>query len=289
LKTAIMAAVVLIALGAGAYFGWPMFTKWREKSNAGSSETTGGGGGGQVGHIAEVNGVLDATENLASGGGTRSPGSKGRRASAGANAAGAPGAAPATEDKLPILPAVYTLEVTTAKIPEGRANGTLSGTNFVVENARIDAAGGAQVLRLSQGSNTAPDLEILVYLHLKAGETLAGYNLNIAQDLRTGVPQVVKRWKSNPRYALQSKSFPYGYAMKLELGQPAADGAIPGKIFLALPDPETSVVAGIFKAASSPSPAAAAGTAAAPAPAPQTPAGASGDKAAFDKRYGIKR
>src|SRR5260370_41513486 len=62
-----------------------------------------------------------------------------------------------------------------------------------------------------------------------------------------GVPQVAKRWKPNPKFAPQLKSFYNGYAMKLELGQ-VADNSIPGKIFLALPDPEQTVVAGVFKA-----------------------------------------
>ena len=61
------------------------------------------------------------------------------------------------------------------------------------------------------------------------------------------VPQVVKRWKTNPRYAPQSKAFSSGYAMKLELGE-ITNGVLPGKIFVALPDTEQSVVAGVFNA-----------------------------------------
>jgi hypothetical protein len=58
---------------------------------------------------------------------------------------------------------------------------------------------------------------------------------------------VVKLWKTNPKYAAKQKSFSSGYALKLELGQ-ITNGVIPGKIFLALPDPEQSVLAGVFKA-----------------------------------------
>ena len=84
---------------------------------------------------------------------------------------------------------------------------------------------------------------------------------------------------------MQQKFFITGYAMKLELGQPA-DGTIPGKIFLALPDPEQSVVAGIFKiAATSTEPTAQ--PVADQSPAAAAPSG--GDKAAFDRRYGIKK
>ena len=79
--------------------------------------------------------------------------------------------------------------------------------------------------------------------------------------------------------------------MKLELGQ-ITDGVIPGKIFIALPDTEQSVAAGVFNASTSL--ADASGTAAptpvvAPnaGPAPNAPAPA--ERAAFDKRYGVKR
>jgi hypothetical protein len=95
------------------------------------------------------------------------------------------------------------------------------------------------------------------------------------------VPQVAKRWKTNPRFAPTLKSFANGYAMKLEFGQ-ITEGEMAGKIFIALPDAEQSVVAGAFKAttslASTASPVTLTPTAPAPAVDPE-----------FQKRYGIKR
>jgi hypothetical protein len=133
-----------------------------------------------------------------------------------------------------------------AKIPEGKANGTLGGTDFMVENALCVP----QLLRLSQGSPTAPDRELQIFLRLSAGESLTGHTWTVAKEDPAGksVPQVVKRWKADPRYAAQSKTFSSGYAMKLELGAVEAN-MITVKIFLALPDTEKSVVAGVFKAA----------------------------------------
>ena len=49
---------------------------------------------------------------------------------------------------LPILPVDYTLDIAAAKIPEGKANGRISGTNFVVETARLDLGPTSQPLRL---------------------------------------------------------------------------------------------------------------------------------------------
>jgi hypothetical protein len=148
----------------------------------------------------------------------------------------------------PLIPAVWTLDLGTAKIPESKANGMIAGTNFVLESARVDPVGTAQVLRLVQGQMASPDREVLVYLHLKPGEKLGGQSLAISREMMgSAVPQVAKRWKPNPKFAPQLKSFYTGYAMKLELGQ-VADNVVPGKIFLALPDPEQTVVAGVFKA-----------------------------------------
>jgi hypothetical protein len=68
-----------------------------------------------------------------------------------------------------MIPAVWTLDLAKAKVPSGRANGTLGGTNFVPQSARVDTVGPAQVLRLIEGQPVSPDREVLIYLHLKPG------------------------------------------------------------------------------------------------------------------------
>jgi len=79
--------------------------------------------------------------------------------------------------------------------------------------------------------------------------------------------------------------------MRLELGQ-MADGVLPGKIFLALPDADQSVVAGNFKATLTTNvvmdAAAQAAQAAQMQPVPMaTPSGPS--DAAWQARYGTRR
>src|SRR5205807_10521247 len=86
----------------------------------------------------------------------------------------------AAAQALPLKPAIYTLELASARIPEGRVNGMISGTNFVPESVRMDATATAQVFRLTQGSLTSPEREILVYLHLKSGETVYGKSWNVS-------------------------------------------------------------------------------------------------------------
>lgn len=285
-------AAVLIVLGAGAYFGYPWLSGMQDKVNTASKEAAKSADGGEVSHIAKLNGVLEATDPNRPPADGRASGPRQRRSGVGqeiplpgGNDGTAASANPA--DAEPLIPAVWTLDLTKARIPSGRANGAISGTNFVPETARVDPVGTAQVLRLLQGQAVSPDREVLVYLHLKPGEKLGGQTLNISQEMAgAGVPQVTKRWKTNPKYAPQFKSFTSGYAMRLELGQVAA-GALPGKIFLALPDADQSVVAGNFRATINTNVVveATVQAQAAPVMAP-TPSGAS--DAAWQARYGTR-
>ena len=282
--------VVVLALAAGIYFGYPLVSKWQEKANAKSREAEKNADGGQVGHIGELYNVLDATDPDKRGA-SRSGGGLPRQRPAGAGPMAAGGAPGVADKDLPVVPAVWTLDVPMAKIPEGRVNGMISGTNFVAETVRLDPVGGALVLRFFQGAALAPDREMLVYLHLKPGEKLAEHTWTISQDMKgAGVPQVAKRWKSDPRYAPKLQNYPSGYAMKLEFGQ-VTNGVSSGKIFLALPDAEHSVAAGSFTAETTiPDPAAAAAAAAQAAqPAAPVDGRSAVDRATFDKRYGIKR
>lgn len=247
-------AVVLAALGVGAYFGYGWYQQHREAANASPAGT-------------------QAT-----------PADPGGPGVAAADPGGVAAPKPA-EKELPLIPATWTLDLEAAKTPEGRANGAVSGTNFVVETARLDFVGTAYLLSLRQGGGVSPDREIQVFLRPKAGQPLTNQTWTVTKDMKgPGVPQVVKRWKTNPKYAPRQKAFSSGYAMKLELGQASEDG-ISGKIFLALPDPEQSVVAGVFKAVVGLTSAVGPATATQPAPpTPQMP-----PNPEFERRYGTKR
>lgn len=263
---------VVIALGAAAVFGIPYILDVQDKNNSKRKADAKNSGGGEMGHTMDLYNVLDATEpgGRGLGGMPRGHGPSQREVQMEFPVIPNRNNGPAAVPNLPIVPAVWTLNPLTNSIPEGRANGMLAGTNFLVETARIDPVGTALVLRLVQGAVTSPDREMLIYLHLKPGETLAGHTWTIAKDMAAGVPEVKKRWKTDPKYAPQLKTIPSGYALQLELGQ-ATNATVSGKIFLALPDDEKSVVAGYFNAAIMP---AATGTpmAAAPRPIPRNPA-----------------
>lgn len=257
LATIAKVAVVLILLGVGGYFGWGFLRDWQQKANAETQKMAESADGGEVGHTMELYEVLDATEPGGGGLGSLSQGSGPRQRSSGVgeeipmpgdDGSGGMTAPKKTAPKLPILPVTYTLSVQRAKIPEGQVNGKIAGTDFVAEQCRLDRAATSYVLRFTQGNLASPDREIQIFLRLKSGETVSGQTFEVSPE-RTGVtaPQVVKVWKTNPRYAPQRKTFGTGYAMRLELGQ-ISDGTLSGKIFLSLPDTEKTVIAGVFYA-----------------------------------------
>ncbi|MGH7970608.1 MAG: hypothetical protein ACREIC_17925, partial [Limisphaerales bacterium] len=277
---------VVVALGAGCYFGWIWLRDRQEKANAqAKAEEARNSGESQVGHIANLNAVLDTTEpghfpGQSSG---RASGPRSRPSGVGQEIPISPGSAqPAAANaaQLPIVPPTWTLDLMGAKIPESRVNGSISGTNFVADTVVVAPMQTAEVLRFSQGQAPAPDRELLVYLHLRPGEKLGGQSFTISSEMRgAGVPSIAKLWKTNPRYAPTTKFFSSGYMMKLELGE-ATNGTLPGKIFVALPDAEQTVAAGVFSATTlAPQPTAQAAPMVAPAPS----AGAD----AYRQRYGL--
>lgn len=268
----ILTGVAIVAiLGAGGWFGYG----WYKNREAKKAEAT----------ASAAQAAQDASGSNAPSGDNQARRRRGGAPPAADSADLAAQAAAGTN--APVIPPVWTIDVAQSKIPEGRVNGIISGTNFVAEAARVDPVGTAQVLRLLQGQPVSPDREILVYLHLKPGEKIGGQSLTISNDMKgSAVPQVAKRWKINPRYAPSLKSYYTGYAMKLELGKPAEDGSVAGKIYLALPDTEQTVVAGLFKASvAQPDPNAQ------PVQYQQTPTPTvnPGMSDAMQKRYGIRR
>jgi hypothetical protein len=204
-------AVCVGVLGLAVFLGMPYLKKWQDKNNAENDGTAAKKSNDVAVASAKTNAVSYKTA--------------------------------------PLSPPAYALDPSAATIPECRVNGTIGGTNFVVENVRLEATPAAMILRFFHGAMTAPDHEIMIYLRLKAGEKLAGHEWTITPEMKgTGVPTVTKRWKADPRYAPRLQNYSTGYALKLELGE-MSKGLLAGKVFVALPDPEKSVIAGVFEAA----------------------------------------
>jgi hypothetical protein len=245
--TALKVGTAVIGLGVGFYFGFSMVSGWQKETNIKRREVEKNSDGGQVGHIADLYDILDKTDpNRYSRSYAKSSGSEGEMPDIRLRSK-RPGADGAAEKELPVLPAVWTMDLNAAQIPEGKANGTITSDKFLVDSARVDVSGTSYVLGLRQGPTAAPDKQVLVYLKLKPGETFAGHSWTVSSDMKAkDVAQVQKLWKPDPRYAPKKAVFMSGYTMKLEFGPMDEYGTVPGKIFIALPDTEQSVVAGLF-------------------------------------------
>ncbi len=147
---------------------------------------------------------------------------------------------------LPLTAPTYTLDGAAAAIPDARVNGTSADAPFKVETAHLDANGPGGVLAFQEGVGTEADHELFIYLDANDVTHLAGRSWTVDKDTRgKDVPQTVKRWTINPKFAPVPKTFGSGYVLRLEFGQPTRDWQ-PGKIYLALPDQGHTVLAGNF-------------------------------------------
>lgn len=265
-KKIVTILLVVVVCGVGAFFGFKALMSMQAKMNAADERerNLSGGGQGEAGHAATLNAVLDATDPnrfsrlpVPERSGPDPDEVAARMRSFGGTAVAIP-----TND-LPLLPAPYSLEVAAVKIPEGRVNGKLAGTNFVPDAVRLDPGTTSRPLRFRMGNPAAPDLELIVFIKAKAGESLAGKTWTVAkEDKSREISSISKLWKPNPKYAPKRKDFFTGYALKLELAA-GGEGFVKGKIYVALPDAEESVLAGVFYAEAPETP-----VVAAPAPAP---------------------
>jgi hypothetical protein len=137
---------------------------------------------------------------------------------------------------------VWTLDPDAGVIPQEPVAGTLRGTGFHCDRAVL--TGGT--LQLRQAAAGRPELNLSIQFYTQAGEELSGKNITITPDRMPPVPKVFVRWK-NEQQKNVGPSFFKGYALRVKFGQ-AANGRMPGELFLALPNAEKSVVAGTFKA-----------------------------------------
>jgi predicted RNA-binding Zn-ribbon protein involved in translation (DUF1610 family) len=136
---------------------------------------------------------------------------------------------------------VWTLDLTNAVLPDTPVAGSIHGSGFFCEKAVL--RGG--LLNLNQGQAPPWDLGMSLGLIARQGEELSGKTLEITPD-RPRAPRVVLRWKDEQQKPA-TENFNSGYALKIVFGQ-ATNRHMPGKIYLCLPDPAKSFVAGTFDA-----------------------------------------
>lgn len=136
----------------------------------------------------------------------------------------------------------WSLELTNMTIPDAVAVGSIRGNGFLCERSTL--RGGELTLR--QGKAWPPDLGVTVYLFAQQGEDLSGKVIEVEAARPPPLPRVTLRWKDDQDKAV-TRNFYRGYALKIVFGA-AANGRMPGKLFLSFPDDARSFVAGTFNA-----------------------------------------
>lgn len=134
---------------------------------------------------------------------------------------------------------LWTLDLSGITVPDEQAFGSLHKRAFHLDRATLTGSN----LTLRIGHTGAVELGLNIYFFNRQAEELGGKSAEV-KPTDTPAPRVVVRWKDVER---ASETFRSGYAMKVEFGA-VANGAIPGKIFLSLPDDSKSWVAGTFRA-----------------------------------------
>jgi len=261
-------ALVVMGVAALGVVGWfyvyPLFGQAKDKIEKTSEAAAKRPVGGEVGAAMDMNDTLDGAQPSRPARSLKSdvnnrinrrrvPGVQAAGDSAAAlgdNAAAGGNAAAASADKdLPVVAPAHTLDLSGVKIPVSKVNGSISGGSFVADKARIDKkAANVYALTLRQGAGLTPDRAVQVYLHFKGTDGPTNQTFTVSPGANDpAVSQVVKLWKTGAGFAPNDQRFSSNYALKLELGS-MDKGLISGKIFLALPDTDKTVVAGQFTA-----------------------------------------
>ncbi len=137
---------------------------------------------------------------------------------------------------------MWTMDLDKAGIPDSEVTGMIHGQSFTL--TRVTLQGGN--LSVRQGAGWPPELAVAILFPAKHGEELSGKSVRIAASQIPPRPKVVLRWKDEQGQP-ESRTFVDGYALIVDFGQ-AANGRMPGKLYIALPDDEKSVLAGTFNA-----------------------------------------
>jgi hypothetical protein len=149
-------------------------------------------------------------------------------------------AAAAAAARLKASKATWRMDLAAAEFPERRASGKLHAEDFKVEAVVFLA--GSLTLRQDSGLSR----QFVISVPVKPGESLMGKSFQVTPTDSEPQPRIVLNWKDETGKRPGAQTFTKGYALKLEFGT-LADGRLPGKIYLCLPDDEQSYVAGNFE------------------------------------------
>jgi hypothetical protein len=159
-----------------------------------------------------------------------------------------PATSPAANSPAPPPPAVvphasdtlWMLDVADATVPANLAAGRLHDQDFLAEHSLFQDG----VLTFRTAQRGPLNFGLQINFQGAAPEALAGKTIEVDTNADRAAT-VTLRWNDNG--AAQKSAFSAGYALHLEFGA-VKKNHLPGKIYLCLPDPEKSYLAGTFNA-----------------------------------------
>lgn len=156
-----------------------------------------------------------------------------------------------TQPSPPPRPAAgWTQQVKDMGYPTAPAAGMLNGRPFAPQAFELSRVGG-RFLTLRQGDEANPDLQLKIALSADKAENFAGKTYEITPESGPSALSVSATWKVPEGQPPEVKVYEKEIALRLEFG--AQDGdRLPGRVYLCLPDPSKSYVAGTFSAALEP-------------------------------------
>jgi hypothetical protein len=134
---------------------------------------------------------------------------------------------------------LWALDLAKVSFPDTPVFGSVHRRAFAIDRASISTSN----LTLRVGRTGTVELGLNIVFFNRQAEELSGKTAVVKPE-DTVAPRVVLHWMETER---KSETFRAGYAMKVEFG-PVANGVLPGKIYLCLPDGAQSWVAGTFRA-----------------------------------------
>jgi hypothetical protein len=234
------AVVGFAVLGLVLHWADSMQVKLDEKSKQIAANSS----GGEMTHIANLYQVLDATDPAKMEQRQMKARARGEKEMQELMDSMKPQPDPTLT--LPLATPQWQIDSSPPEIPGGRVHGSISSQEFTPDTVTLMPNGLGRVLAFQQGAGGAADHEMFVYLPIGPNENIAGHSWTVTKDTKgKDAEQIVKRWTANPKFAPISKTYSYGYTMRLEFGEATRDWQ-PGKIYLALPDTNQTVLAGSF-------------------------------------------
>jgi hypothetical protein len=141
----------------------------------------------------------------------------------------------------------WTLQLQGASVPAGPVTGRIKGREFSADKVSLDNGW----LKFRQGAGVFADLEMNIVLFIPNAAAASDKTYTFPKQGSGINPHIWMKWKAEGQNTPEQKSWVKDYALQLEFGS-IADGKLPGKIYLCVPDREKSFIRGTFEVAVKP-------------------------------------